>query len=139
MHDDLKKVACETAVSAGHLVLEKWSQPRQIHEKKPRDFVTDADFAAQALITSKIREIFPSHGFLTEEEDNDLPKNGDIIWIIDPIDGTVNYSHQHPIYCVSSFENDISIAPSPRGTWVSWLATPMTATVPLRLFLLPHE
>lgn len=40
---------------------------------------------------------------------------------------------------LDSFENDISIAPSPHGTWVSWLATPMTATVPLRLFLLPHE
>lgn len=40
---------------------------------------------------------------------------------------------------LSSFENDISIAASPHGTWVSWLATPMTATVPLRLFLLPHE
>jgi myo-inositol-1(or 4)-monophosphatase len=101
MLDLIKKVACETAVSAGHLILEKWSQPREIHEKKPRDFVTDADLAAQALITNKIREAFPNHGFLTEEKDESLPKDGDIIWIIDPVDGTTNYSRQHPVYCVS--------------------------------------
>ncbi len=97
----LRQAACETAVSAGKLVLEKWSQPRQIREKAYRDFVTDADIAAQEQITSTIRQKFPHHGFLTEEKDDQLPKQGDIIWIIDPIDGTTNYSRQHPIYCVS--------------------------------------
>ena len=104
MQDSIEQiwlVARETTVSAGQLILEKWSQPRQISEKKPRDFVTDADLAAQVLITTKIREIFPNHGFLTEEDDDTLPKDGDIIWIIDPVDGTTNYSRQHPIYCVS--------------------------------------
>lgn len=99
--DSLWETAKETAVSAGSLILEKWSQPRQISEKKPRDFVTDADLAAQELITTAIRNKFPDHGFLTEEKDDNLPKEGDIIWIIDPVDGTTNYSRQHPIYCVS--------------------------------------
>ena len=97
----LRQVACETAVSAGKLILEKWSQPRQVREKSYRDFVTDADVAAQKHITSIIRQKFPHHGFLTEEKDDQLPKQGDIIWIIDPVDGTTNYSRQHPIFCVS--------------------------------------
>ncbi|KAA3657121.1 MAG: inositol monophosphatase [Chloroflexi bacterium] len=97
----LWETARETAVSAGKLILEKWSQPRQISEKKPRDFVTDADLAAQDCITTIIQQKFPDHGFLTEEKDDSLSKKGEIIWIIDPVDGTTNYSRQHPIYCVS--------------------------------------
>jgi len=99
--DLLWETARKTAVSAGNLILEKWSQPRQISEKSYRDFVTDADLAAQDTITIAIRKKFPHHGFLTEEKDDNLPKEGDIIWIIDPVDGTTNYSRQHPIYCVS--------------------------------------
>jgi myo-inositol-1(or 4)-monophosphatase len=96
-----KQVACETAVSAGHLIRDKWSQPRQISEKGFRDFVTDADIAAQTLITNAIQKAFPHHGFITEEKDGRLPKKGDILWIIDPVDGTTNYSRQQPVYCVS--------------------------------------
>ncbi|MCA9929903.1 MAG: inositol monophosphatase [Anaerolineales bacterium] len=104
MHDMIEilwETARETAVSAGTLVRNKWAQPRQIREKGFRDFVTDADFAAQATITGIIRQKFPKHGFLTEEKDDQLPKAGPVIWIIDPVDGTVNYSRQHPIYCIS--------------------------------------
>ena len=78
-----------------------WSQPRQISHKGFRDLVTDADFAAQHLITNAIQAQFPSHGFLTEEEDSNLPDSGSIIWIIDPIDGTINYSRQLPEFCIS--------------------------------------
>ncbi|VAW41405.1 Inositol-1-monophosphatase [hydrothermal vent metagenome] len=94
-------VACETAVSAGHLAREMFSQPRQIKNKGFRDIVTDADFATQLLITNAIQQAFPDHGFLTEEEDSQLPESGPIIWIIDPIDGTTNYSRQFPEFCVS--------------------------------------
>ncbi len=97
----LRQTACETAVSAGKLARDLFSKPRQIHSKGFRDLVTDADFAAQHLITSAIQAQFPSHGFLTEEEDSQLPQSGPIIWIIDPIDGTTNYSRQLPEFCVS--------------------------------------
>ncbi|MCP5094825.1 MAG: inositol monophosphatase [Chloroflexi bacterium] len=99
--DQLWSVAKETAVIAGHLAHQKWSQPRQIREKGFRDFVTDADIATQALITGIIQKTFPHHGFITEEKDNSLPKTGEVLWIIDPVDGTTNYSRQQPIYCVS--------------------------------------
>jgi myo-inositol-1(or 4)-monophosphatase len=99
--NELRQVACETAVSAGKLAREMWSQPRQIEQKGFRDLVTDADFAVQHCITDAIQAHFPSHGFLTEEEDSDLPANGPVIWIIDPIDGTTNYSRHVPEFCIS--------------------------------------
>lgn len=99
--NELRQVACETAVSAGTLAREMWSQPRKIEQKGFRDIVTDADYATQLLITNAIQTHFPTHGFLTEEEDSDLPESGPIIWIIDPIDGTTNYSRNVPEFCIS--------------------------------------
>ena len=99
--NQLRQVACETAVSAGKLAREMWSQPRQIQQKGFRDLVTDADFATQSCITDAIQARFPNHGFLTEEEDSQLPESGTVIWIIDPIDGTTNYSRNVPEFCVS--------------------------------------
>lgn len=99
--DDLLTVAEETAVSAATLLHEKWHQPRQLTAKGFRDLVTDADFASQALITTHIRRAFPDHGFLTEEEATDLPTHGPIVWVIDPVDGTTNYSRQIPIFTVA--------------------------------------
>jgi myo-inositol-1(or 4)-monophosphatase len=97
----LLAVARETAVSAGNLVREKLDQPRQTRNKGFRDLVTDADLAAQRLITDRIRQAFPLHGFLPEEENAALPTEGEVIWVIDPIDGTTNYSRQLPVFCVS--------------------------------------
>jgi len=97
----LKNLAESVALSAGKLVRQKWSEPREITEKGYRDVVTDADLASQALITSTIRAAFPDHGFLTEEDDSSLPEGGPVIWVIDPVDGTTNYSRQVPTYCVS--------------------------------------
>lgn len=108
---ELLEMAEETAVLAGNLIRQKWSQPREIKSKGFRDVVTDTDFAAQKLITDAIRARFPDHGFLTEEEDNDLPAGGPVIWVIDPVDGTTNFSRAIPIFCVSiaavSAENEV--------------------------------
>lgn len=97
----LLAVAEQTAVSAGQLIRHKASQPRQLTEKGFRDIVTDADLASQDLITAEIQKHFPQHGFLPEETDSDLPTDGAIIWIIDPVDGTTNYSRQIPNFTVS--------------------------------------
>ena len=97
----LLKVARDTAVSAGHLAQEKWYTPREVQSKGFRDLVTDVDVAAQKLIVTGILETFPDHGFLPEEDDESLPQTGPIIWIIDPIDGTTNYSRQQPNFAIS--------------------------------------
>ena len=97
----LLETAREAAYQTGELIREKWSQPRQIKSKGFRDLVTDTDIAAQNLITDMIRARFPDHGFLTEEDDSDLPTGGPIIWVIDPVDGTTNFSRTLPTFCVS--------------------------------------
>ena len=99
--NQLRAVVVETAVTAGKLARDMWSQPRQISQKGFRDLVTDADIATQQCITDAVQARYPDHGFLTEEEDSQLPTSGPIIWIIDPIDGTTNYSRQIPEFCIS--------------------------------------
>ncbi|MCB8986567.1 MAG: inositol monophosphatase [Ardenticatenaceae bacterium] len=98
---ELLAMAQETAVAAGAIIRTNFYQPHQVSSKGFRDLVTDTDFAAQAIITDAIRLRWPDHGFLTEEEDSDLPTTGPIIWVIDPVDGTINFSRGLPILCVS--------------------------------------
>ncbi len=88
-------------LQAGRLAREKWGRPLKLSSKGFRDIVTDADIAVQKFITEAIRNQFPDHGFLTEETDENLPDDGSIIWVIDPIDGTTNYSRRIPVYCVT--------------------------------------
>lgn len=97
----LLAVAKEAALAAGEQVRQMFSQPLEISSKGPRDLVTNADLAAQAVIVEMIRDAFPAHGFLPEEANDELPTDGPILWIIDPIDGTTNYSRGVPIFCVS--------------------------------------
>lgn len=99
--DELAAVATQAALEAGKLVRTKFAEPRQVSEKGFRDLVTDADTAAQQLIVDLIRSHFPDHGFLVEEEAANLPASGPIIWVIDPVDGTTNYSRQVPVYSIS--------------------------------------
>ena len=91
----------ETAIAAANLAREKFVEPRQLHSKGFRDIVTDADIAAQKVITDGILSRFPDHGFITEEDDNSLPTSGPLRWVIDPIDGTTNYSRQLPEFSIS--------------------------------------
>ncbi len=100
-NEDLLLTAVSIARNAGQLAKERWSQPLELTSKGFRDIVTDADIAAQKLITDAIRAEFPDHGFLTEETDSDLPAAGSIIWVIDPIDGTTSYSRSLPLFCIS--------------------------------------
>lgn len=97
----LAEAARRIAREAGALIRNLWREPRTILEKGFRDPVTDADFASQRFITQWIREQFPTHGFLAEETDESLPTSGPVIWLIDPVDGTTNYSRHIPGYSVS--------------------------------------
>ena len=98
---ELRKLAVHTALEAGALLKAKWGGSLEIRSKGYRDLVTDADLAAQALITRNILSHFPDHGFITEEDAPGLATDGDLLWIIDPLDGTTNYSRNHPIFCTS--------------------------------------
>ena len=72
--------------------------------KAPRDFVTEADRASQRAIHEHLLAAFPQHDFVGEEDAPDVrrPTGGaDLCWYVDPLDGTTNYIHGFPYYCVS--------------------------------------
>ncbi|MFW6069366.1 MAG: inositol monophosphatase family protein [Chloroflexota bacterium] len=97
----LLETAHLAARQAGQLLLQKWREPQEERRKGFRHWVTDADIALQETITTIIRERYPTHGFLAEEESSHLPAAGDAMWIIDPIDGTTNFSRGQPNFCIS--------------------------------------
>src|SRR3989442_8763144 len=84
-------------------VLESWRRKFQVKEKGRFDLVTDADLASQRAIQAYLSGVFPDHAFLGEEEGAKHRPRPDAppTWIIDPIDGTTNYVHDYPFYCIS--------------------------------------
>ena len=73
-----------------------------VTSKGPKDFVSEVDKAAEAAIVETLLEAYPDHGILAEEGTvNAKVKSPDNIWIIDPLDGTTNFLHGLPQYCVS--------------------------------------
>lgn len=101
---------CETAARAGGDVLRDWVGRFGVTNKGPRDLVTEADVAAQREIRRVVLAAFPDHGFVGEEAEAGAgqPASGatghsgaGTRWIVDPLDGTTNYVHGFPAYCVS--------------------------------------
>lgn len=89
---------------SGELLLERMAQLRSISFKSTdRDIVTDADRASEHWLVETIRERYPSHAILGEEGTGDLSmlQQEGYLWVIDPLDGTVNYAHKLPFFCVS--------------------------------------
>lgn len=95
---------CENATRAGGAVLlEKLGRVR-VTEKATADLVTEADFASQRTISDIILDAFPDHGILGEEDIPEFPKkksDSNFRWVIDPLDGTTNFVHGVPHFCVS--------------------------------------
>jgi len=93
-------VAAETAARAGGEVLRDWRGRFGISKKGPKDLVTEADIAAQRTIREILLGRFPEHGFIGEEgeAEQEVPP---LRWMVDPLDGTSNYVHGFPAYCVS--------------------------------------
>jgi myo-inositol-1(or 4)-monophosphatase len=96
----LKNFAVELAHKAGALLIEKFDQSLEIHYKGDINLVTEADKMSENLIIAAIRRNFPDHGILSEESPAILD-GSTMRWIIDPLDGTTNYAHGYPVFCVS--------------------------------------
>ena len=71
-----------------------------IKSKNFNDFVSEVDIAAERAIIDTLKDAYPTHGFLGEESGS-TSNESDFIWIIDPLDGTTNFLHNFPQYCVS--------------------------------------
>ncbi len=95
--------AIETARDAGRVLLEKFGRIETVTKKGDINLVTEADLASEALIVERIRSHFPRHAILAEEAGNAVVtgENGGHKWIIDPLDGTTNYAHGYPCFCVT--------------------------------------
>ena len=72
----------------------------KVQSKDFNDFVSEIDHAAEQAIIDTLKYAYPDHGFLGEES-GDTNQESDNIWIIDPLDGTTNFLHNFPQYCVS--------------------------------------
>ncbi len=74
----------------------------RISQKLVNDFVTDVDHAAEQIIIETLLTAYPGHGILAEESGQAHgAKDSEFVWIIDPLDGTTNFIHGLPVYCVS--------------------------------------
>lgn len=97
---EIKKIAIGAAKKAGLLLKEHLGGAREIEFKGAVDLVTEMDKKAEALIIGDLKGAFPDHGILTEESAEVKTSTGHR-WIIDPLDGTTNYAHGFPFFCVS--------------------------------------
>ncbi|HEY3251327.1 MAG TPA: inositol monophosphatase family protein [Ignavibacteria bacterium] len=96
-----KQVMFEAADEAAKILIEYFGTKFEIGRKRDyNDLVTEVDKKSEAKIKEVISKYFPEHNVLGEEGGN-LNKKSDHVWIVDPIDGTVNYAHSVPIYCIS--------------------------------------
>ncbi len=95
--------AIETARDAGRVLLEKFGRIESVTKKGDINLVTEADLASEALIVERIKSHFPRHAILAEEAGNAVVtgEDGGHKWIIDPLDGTTNYAHGYPCFCVT--------------------------------------
>lgn len=93
--------AIEAARAAGMILLDKAQAGFHVEYKAAVNLVTDADRAAERSIVSAIRRSFPNHRLLAEEGGAVAPGASHYRWIIDPLDGTTNFAHGFPFYCVS--------------------------------------
>ena len=74
----------------------------RVSQKQVNDFVTEIDQASEAAIIQTLLEAYPGHGILAEESGSEHgAKDSEFVWIIDPLDGTTNFIHGFPFYCVS--------------------------------------
>ena len=88
------------AREAGELLMGHFRRRVKIEYKGSADLVTIADRESEALILSRIREHFPAHDVMGEEGTR-IETGSDYKWYVDPLDGTTNFAHGYPVFCVS--------------------------------------
>ncbi len=136
--------ALRAARSAGRVLKEKFNNPRQIRSKGLHDIVTDADYAADKIVREVLLGRWPEDRMLSEEGaaadrhalwQAALASPTLAVWVVDPLDGTTNYAHRHPVFSVSialyregqvqigavydPMRNEMFAAERGRGAWLN--------------------
>jgi len=96
-------VAVRAARRAGDMIARAYDDRDRlkVSQKSDRDYVTDVDKRAEALIVREIAHHYPGHGIVAEEMDTRIHPDAPIQWYIDPLDGTTNFIHGYPHFSVS--------------------------------------
>ncbi len=102
---DLTQSAVEIALRAGSFLKDSFAKPHQISSKEgKKNLVTECDLYSENMIVSFLEKKFPHDGFLAEEQGykrSSSTSDPEIFWVIDPLDGTVNFAYQIPIFTIS--------------------------------------
>jgi myo-inositol-1(or 4)-monophosphatase len=100
--------ALELAGRAGEILMDRYERLERIDHKSARDVVTEADHLSEALIVEAIKAGYRGDAILAEETGEHRAVSGEVppegrgrVWIVDPLDGTVNYANGIPVFCVS--------------------------------------
>ena len=93
------EVAERAALQAGELVMKGWRAVGEISRKGRFDLLTEYDLASEELIRKQLSEEFPTHRIIGEEKAES--GEGELVWYVDPIDGTTNFAHGHFFFAVS--------------------------------------
>lgn len=97
--------AIQTARDAGRLLAARFGRSLRVSNKSEIDLVTESDLASERLIIDRIKTHYPRHAILAEESGANAPTGdgaqSEWRWVIDPLDGTTNYTHGYPCFCVS--------------------------------------
>jgi fructose-1,6-bisphosphatase/inositol monophosphatase family enzyme len=100
--------ATALAIRAGELLMDRYERVERVDYKSARDVVTEVDHLSEELIIDAIRARYPGDGILAEESGEHVavagssPTSGqDRVWVVDPVDGTINYANGIPYFCVS--------------------------------------
>ena len=81
--------------------MESFEQNKEIKSKGENNWVTEIDIKIENTIVNLIKRDYPDSSFLAEELNSNNNKKSSLHWIIDPIDGTNNYIHDYPFFCIS--------------------------------------
>jgi myo-inositol-1(or 4)-monophosphatase len=92
--------AVDIAREAGALLAQLFEYPHEISYKRKSDLVTEADRRSEALIVKRLRTFFPEHA-VVGEEGGGQETDSDYCWYVDPLDGTTNFAHGFPVFCVT--------------------------------------
>lgn len=109
--DDCTEFVIVVAREAGIFLKERLNDKHVIDYKGEINIVTEEDRLSEEMITSRIRQRYPDHDILAEESKG-MARSSRCRWIIDPLDGTTNYAHGYPVFCVSialEKENEIHL------------------------------
>jgi myo-inositol-1(or 4)-monophosphatase len=96
-----REVVVAAATAAGRLLRERMDSIQEVRHKSAVDIVTDVDIQSEQLVRSMLQSAFPTHTIVGEEGGAHVGSEPRYRWFVDPLDGTTNYAHGFPFFCVS--------------------------------------